>query len=46
MIVVNLMGAKVMPLGAIGDMQFNISVAIFIMPLLYTVVDCISEVYG
>jgi uncharacterized integral membrane protein (TIGR00697 family) len=45
-IVVNLMGAKVMPLGEIGSLKFNISVAIFLMPLLYTIIDCISEVYG
>lgn len=40
------MGAKVMPLGEIGGFKFNISVAIFLMPLLYTIIDCISEVYG
>jgi uncharacterized integral membrane protein (TIGR00697 family) len=40
------MGAKVMPLGEIGGLQFNISVAIFLMPILYTIIDCISEVYG
>jgi uncharacterized integral membrane protein (TIGR00697 family) len=45
-IVVNLMGAKVMPLGEIGALKFNISVAIFLMPFLYTIIDCISEVYG
>jgi uncharacterized integral membrane protein (TIGR00697 family) len=45
-IVVNLMGAKVMPLGELGALKFNISVAIFLMPLLFTIIDCISEVYG
>jgi uncharacterized integral membrane protein (TIGR00697 family) len=45
-VVVNLMGAKVMPLGQIGNLKFNISVAIFLMPFLYTIIDCVSEVYG
>jgi uncharacterized integral membrane protein (TIGR00697 family) len=40
------MGAKVMPFGEIGGFKFNISVAIFLMPFLYTIIDCISEVYG
>jgi len=46
MLVVNIMGPKVMPLGSIGSLQFNISVVLFLMPLLYTIIDCISEVYG
>jgi uncharacterized integral membrane protein (TIGR00697 family) len=46
MLIVNVMGPKVMPLGSIGSLQFNISVIIFLMPLLYTIIDCISEVYG
>jgi uncharacterized integral membrane protein (TIGR00697 family) len=41
-----LMGAKVMPLGEIGDLQFNISVAIFLMPILFTLIDSVNEVYG
>ena len=45
-ITVNLMGAKVMPLGHAFGMDFNISVAIFLMPLLYTIIDVVSEVYG
>ncbi|MDR0975772.1 MAG: queuosine precursor transporter [Christensenellaceae bacterium] len=45
-IVVNLMGAKTMPLGEIGTWRFDISVAIFLMPLLYSIIDCVSEVYG
>lgn len=45
-LVVNIMGPKIMPLGSIGSMQFNITVAILLMPLLYTIIDCVSEVYG
>lgn len=45
-IVVNLAGAKTMPLGSLGSWRFDISVAIFLMPFLYTIIDCISEVYG
>lgn len=46
MVTVNLMGAKVMPLGTLFGMQFNISVAIFLMPILFTIIDVVSEVYG
>ena len=35
-----------MPLGHAFGMDFNISVAIFLMPLLYTIIDVVSEVYG
>ncbi|MCL2085342.1 queuosine precursor transporter [Candidatus Saccharibacteria bacterium] len=45
-VTVNLMGAKVMPLGRFLGMEFNISVAIFLMPVLFTIVDSVSEVYG
>jgi len=45
-ITVNLMGAKVMPLGSAFGLTFNISVAIFLMPLLYTIIDVVSEIYG
>jgi uncharacterized integral membrane protein (TIGR00697 family) len=45
-VMVNLMGAKVMPLGQIGGIQFNISVAIVLMPLLFSVVDAVNEVYN
>jgi uncharacterized integral membrane protein (TIGR00697 family) len=45
-VVVNLAGAKTMPLGEVGSWRFDISVAIFLMPILYTIIDCISEVYG
>ncbi len=45
-IVAALMGAKVMPFGEIGGMQFNISVAIFLMPLMFTLTDAVNELYG
>lgn len=45
-VTVNLMGAKVMPLGTWFGLPFNISVAIFLMPLLYTIIDVVSEIYG
>jgi uncharacterized integral membrane protein (TIGR00697 family) len=45
-ITAGLMGAKVMPLGHAFGLTFNISVAIFLMPLLYTIIDVVSEIYG
>ncbi|MCL2038603.1 queuosine precursor transporter [Candidatus Saccharibacteria bacterium] len=45
-VMVNLMGAKVMPIGTILGMQFNISVAIVLMPLLFSIVDVVCEVYN
>ncbi len=41
-----LMGAKTFPLGAIGPMRFNASVAIFVLPLIFTINDVIVEVKG
>jgi uncharacterized integral membrane protein (TIGR00697 family) len=45
-IVAALMGAKVMPFGEIGGLKFNISVAIFLMPLMFTLTDAVNEIYG
>ena len=45
-VAVNLMGAKVMPIGRLLGLDFNISVAIFLMPLLFSAVDAVCEVYG
>ena len=45
-VLVNLMGAKVMPLGSLFGFQFNISVAIVLMPLLFSIVDAVCEVYN
>lgn len=41
-----LLGAKTFPLLTIGDYTLNASVAIFVIPLLFTVNDMIVEVYG
>jgi len=45
-VAVNLMGAKVMPLGQLLGMEFNIGVGIFLMPLLFSIIDVICEVHG
>jgi len=44
--VVELMGAKTFPVATIGHFHLTASVAIFVMPLLYTSIDVIVEVYG
>jgi len=41
-----LMGGKVMPIGTIGSFHLVAGVAIFVMPLLFTSVDVIVEVFG
>lgn len=41
-----LMGAKTFPLAKIFDFQLNASVAIFLIPLIFTINDVITEVYG
>ena len=41
-----LMGAKTFPLFAIGSLKLNTSVAIFVLPLIFTINDVITEVYG
>jgi queuosine precursor transporter len=41
-----LMGAKTFPLFRIFGYQLNASVAIFVLPLIFTVNDVITEVYG
>jgi uncharacterized integral membrane protein (TIGR00697 family) len=45
-VTINLMGAKVMPLGSVFGLTFNISVSIFLVPLLYTIVNVANEVRG
>jgi len=45
-IVAAVMGAKVMPLGEIGSLRFNVSVAIILMPLMFTLTDAVNEIYG
>lgn len=45
-IVSELMGGKTFPLAKIGSYQLNASVAIFLLPLIFTVNDVIIEVHG
>ncbi len=45
-IVSELMGAKTFPLVTIGTYTLNASVAIFLLPLLFTINDVVIEVYG
>ena len=45
-IVAQLMGAKVVPFGSFFGLQLNISVAVFLIPLLFTITDVVIEVYG
>ena len=41
-----LMGAKTFPLIKLGTYQLNASIAIFVFPLIFTINDVITEVYG
>ena len=41
-----LLGAKTFPVLTIGSFQLNASVAIFVMPLLFTATDVVVEVHG
>ncbi|MBI2613267.1 MAG: queuosine precursor transporter [Candidatus Levybacteria bacterium] len=44
--VAELMGGKTFPLLTIGTFKLNASVAIFVLPLIFTINDVITEVYG
>ncbi len=44
--VAELMGAKTFPLIQVSWLHLNCSVAIFVMPLLFSITDIIVEVYG
>lgn len=44
--VAELMGSKTFPVATIGDFKLNASVAVFVLPLLFTVTDIVVEVYG
>jgi len=44
--VVELMGAKTFPVATLGNFHLTASVAIFVMPLLFTSVDVVVEVFG
>lgn len=41
-----LMGAKTFPIAKVFGLQLNASVAIFVIPLIFTINDVIVEVYG
>lgn len=45
-VVAALMGVKVVPLGSLFGLNFNISVAIFLLPLIFTLTDAVNEIYG
>ncbi|HEY4760840.1 MAG TPA: queuosine precursor transporter [Thermoguttaceae bacterium] len=45
-LVSELMGGKTIPLTKIGSFQLNASVAIFVFPIIFTINDMITEVYG
>lgn len=45
-VVAQLMGAKVVPFGEFFGIPLSISVAIFLMPLLFTITDVVVEVHG
>lgn len=45
-VISELMGSKVIPLVSLFGMQFNASVAIFTLPLIFTINDVIIEVCG
>lgn len=44
--VTELMGAKTFPIGHIGTWKFNASVAIFVIPIIFTISDVVLEVFG
>jgi uncharacterized integral membrane protein (TIGR00697 family) len=45
-IVSEVMGAKTFPLFKIGTFQLNASVALFVLPFIFSINDVITEVYG
>lgn len=44
--VAELMGAKTFPITHIGTFKLNASVGIFVIPVIFTITDIITEVYG
>ena len=44
--VAELMGTKTFPLTNFSWLHLNVTVAIFVMPLLFTMTDIVVEVYG
>lgn len=45
-LIAELMGGKTIPLAKIGTFQLNASVAIFVFPIIFTINDMITEVFG
>ena len=45
-LIAELMGGKTIPLVKLGGYQLNASVAIFVFPLIFTINDVITEVFG
>lgn len=45
-IVSELMGAKTFPILSIGNFHLNASTAIFVLPIIYSINDVITEVFG
>lgn len=45
-VIAEVMGAKTFPVIKLGDFQLNATVAIFLLPLIFTINDVITEVYG
>lgn len=41
-----MLGAKTFPIATIGSFHLNATVAIFVLPLLFTLTDAVVEVYG
>lgn len=44
--VAEVMGAKTVPLFAIGGFQLNASVALLVVPLMFSAIDVVTEVHG
>lgn len=44
--IAELMGPKTFPLLTIGSLKLNASIGIFVIPVLFTINDIVSEVYG
>lgn len=45
-LIAELMGGKTIPLIKLGSYQLNASVAIFVFPLIFTINDIVTEVFG
>lgn len=44
--IAELMGAKTIPLVQFGWLNLNASVAVFVVPVLFSINDIVAEVYG